>query len=52
MWVNTVGIDPTVFAYAVAVGETVIALALILRVFTNLTSVVGGTRVTGDLVHG
>ena len=41
LWVKTVGIDPTVFAYAVAVGETAIALALILGVLTNLTAVVG-----------
>jgi thiosulfate dehydrogenase (quinone) large subunit len=40
-WVNTVGVDPTVFAYFVAAGETVIAIALILGVFVNLTSVVG-----------
>ncbi len=40
-WVNTVGVDPTVFAYAIAVGETVIAVALILGVFVNLTSVIG-----------
>lgn len=40
-WVNTVGVDPTVFAYLVAAAETAIALALILGVFMNLTSVVG-----------
>src|SRR5262245_36438201 len=40
-WVNTVGVDPTVFAYLVAAGETAIAIALILGVFVNLTSVVG-----------
>ena len=40
-WVNTVGIDPTVFAYLVAVAETAIAIALILGVFMNLTSVIG-----------
>jgi thiosulfate dehydrogenase (quinone) large subunit len=40
-WVNTIGLDPSVFAYGVAVGETVIAVALILGVFTNLTAVVG-----------
>jgi uncharacterized membrane protein YphA (DoxX/SURF4 family) len=40
-WVNTVGVDPKLFAYGVAVGETAIAIALILGVFTNLTSVVG-----------
>lgn len=41
-WLNVVHIDPTVFAYLVAIGETAIALALILGVFTNLT-VVGGS---------
>ena len=40
-WVNTAGVDPTVFAYLVAVAETAIALALILGVFTNLTSLIG-----------
>jgi len=40
-WTNTVGVDPTVFAYATAVGETAIAIALIVGAFTNLTSVVG-----------
>lgn len=41
VWINTVGIDPTFFAYATAVGETAIAIALILGAFTNLTAVVG-----------
>ncbi len=40
-WTNTVGIDPTFFAYATAVGETAIAIALIVGAFTNLTVVVG-----------
>jgi len=40
-WVDTVGVNPTVFAYLVAVAETAIALALILGVFMNLTSVLG-----------
>jgi uncharacterized membrane protein YphA (DoxX/SURF4 family) len=40
-WVNTVGVDPTVFAYAVAATETAIAIALVLGVFMNLTSLVG-----------
>lgn len=40
-WINTVGINPTFFAYATAVGETAIAVALILGAFTNLTSIVG-----------
>ncbi len=40
-WTNTVGIDPTFFAYATAVGETAIAIALIVGAFTNLTALVG-----------
>ena len=40
-WVNTVGIDPTFFAYATAVGETAIAIALVVGAFTNLTALVG-----------
>ena len=40
-WTNTVGIDPTFFAYATAVGETAIAIALIVGAFTNLTFIVG-----------
>lgn len=35
-WVNTVGVDPTFFAYATAVGETAIVGA-----FSNLTAVFG-----------
>ena len=40
-WINTIGVDPTVFAYLVAVGETAIAVALIVGAFSNLTAVVG-----------
>ena len=40
-WINSVGIDPTVFAYAVAAGETAIAIALIVGAFTNLTAISG-----------
>ena len=40
-WTNTVGIDPTLFAYATAAAETAIAIALIVGAFTNLTFVVG-----------
>ena len=40
-WINTVGVDPTFFAYATAVGETAIAVTLILGAFNNLTAVVG-----------
>ena len=40
-WVNTIGIDPTVFAYLVAIGETAIAVALIVGAFSNLTALIG-----------
>ena len=40
-WINAVGVDPTAIAYSVAVGETLIALALIFGVFTNVTAVSG-----------
>jgi thiosulfate dehydrogenase [quinone] large subunit len=39
--INVIGIDPTAFAYATAVGETAIAIALLFGVFTNLTVVAG-----------
>lgn len=40
-WINVVNVDPHVFAHLVALGETAIALALILGVFSNFTYVVG-----------
>jgi thiosulfate dehydrogenase [quinone] large subunit len=40
-WVSVVKIDPHVFAHAVAVGETLVALALIVGLFSNLTNVAG-----------
>ena len=40
-WHTIINVDPRAFAYAVAVGETLVALALILGVFSNLTAVVG-----------
>ncbi len=40
-WHHVVAVDPHVFAHAVAVGETALALALILGAFSNLTGVVG-----------
>lgn len=40
-WVNAVNVDPRAFAYIVAVGETVIALGLILGLLSNLTNVGG-----------
>lgn len=40
-WINVVHVDPKVFAYLVAAGETAIAVALILGVFSNLTYLIG-----------
>ena len=40
-WINVVNVDPHVFAHLVAIGETAIALALILGVFSNLNAIVG-----------
>src|SRR5262250_1412425 len=37
-WHHVVGVDPRFFAYLVAFGETALAVALILGVFTNLSS--------------
>ncbi len=42
LWVRVISQDPHVWAYLVAFGETVIALALIFGVATRLTAVVGG----------
>lgn len=40
-WIDVVKIDPTAFAYLVAIGETAVAVALILGAFTNLASLIG-----------
>jgi uncharacterized membrane protein YphA (DoxX/SURF4 family) len=40
-WHHIIGVDPHVFAYLVAAGETAVALALILGVFSNLAYGVG-----------
>ena len=40
-WINVVKVDPHVFAHLVAIGETAVALGLILGVFMNLTNLVG-----------
>ena len=40
-WHNIIGVDPRAFAYLTAVGETAVALALVLGVFSNLTAVAG-----------
>ncbi len=36
LWINAVNIDPVVFAHVVAVGETLLAIALILGLFSDL----------------
>ena len=40
-WINVIKVDPHVFAYLVAIGETAVALGLILGVFSNLTNLIG-----------
>ena len=37
-WINVVDVNPHFFAYAVAVGETAVALALIFGLFSNLAN--------------
>lgn len=44
-WINIVKVDPHVFAHGVAVGETLIAVALLFGVMTNLTNI-GGILLT------
>lgn len=41
LWVNVVRIDPTAFAYVVALSETALALALIFGVLTDLACLGG-----------
>jgi len=40
-WINIINVDPHVFAHLVAIGETAVAIGLLLGVFSNLTYVVG-----------
>lgn len=40
-WVDVVNVNPHVFAYLVAVGETAVALGLILGLFSNFTNITG-----------
>ncbi len=40
-WINVVKVDPHVFAHIVAIGETAIAITLILGIFSNFTYIVG-----------
>ena len=41
LWINVVNVEPHVFAHAVAVGETLVALGLIFGVLSNLTNLGG-----------
>jgi thiosulfate dehydrogenase [quinone] large subunit len=40
-WINIVGVNPRLFAVIVALGETALAVALILGVFSNLATLGG-----------
>jgi len=40
-WINVVNVDPHVFAHLVAIGETAVAIGLLLGLFSNLSYVVG-----------
>lgn len=42
LWVRTIGVNPHLFAYVIAIGETTIALALLLGLLSNL-AYLGGT---------
>jgi nitrite reductase (NO-forming) len=41
LWCNVVGVDAHVFAHLTAIGETVVALGLVLGVFSTVIDVVG-----------
>lgn len=41
LWINIINVDPHVFAHFVAIGETAIALALIVGAFSNLAYLSG-----------
>lgn len=41
LWANVVNLNPHLFAYLVALGETAIAIGLLLGLFNNLTYIVG-----------
>lgn len=40
-WINIIKVDPHVFAYLVALGETAVAIGLLFGLFSNLTNIVG-----------
>ena len=41
-WIQTVKVDPHAFAHVTAIGETAIALGLLVGIFSNLTYLGGG----------
>lgn len=41
LWINIVNVNPQLFAYLVAIGETALAIGLLLGLFNNLTYIVG-----------
>lgn len=40
-WVRVINVNPHVFAYLVAIGETAVAIGLIFGLLSNLTAIVG-----------
>jgi uncharacterized membrane protein YphA (DoxX/SURF4 family) len=40
-WIRVVNVNPHVFAYLVAIGETAVAIGLIFGLFSNLTNISG-----------
>lgn len=40
-WIKVIAVNPHAFAYAVAIGETAVALGLILGALSNLTNIAG-----------
>jgi uncharacterized membrane protein YphA (DoxX/SURF4 family) len=40
-WVRVINVNPHVFAYLVAIGETAVAIGLIFGLLSNLTTIVG-----------
>lgn len=40
-WIRIVNVNPHVFAYLVAIGETAVAIGLLLGLLSNLTNIVG-----------
>ncbi len=40
-WINIIKVDPHIFAYLVAIGETAVAIGLIFGLLSNLTNIVG-----------